>query len=88
MHRTVATLRRPEPHVFVEDPDVPPDHKGRRFCRAVVNSTDGSALSVRLSGATPSTSQRRSSTNPLRNQPGRSTTEGWGRAGERPVLRR
>jgi hypothetical protein len=42
MHRTVATLRRPEPHVFVEDPDVPPDHKGRRFCRAVVNSTDGS----------------------------------------------
>jgi len=33
--RTGATVRRPVPHVFVLDEDIPPDWKGKRFCRAV-----------------------------------------------------
>jgi hypothetical protein len=33
MHRTTATLKRPEPHVFV-DSGLPPDHRGERTCGA------------------------------------------------------
>jgi hypothetical protein len=40
MHRTTATLKRPEPHVFVEDPDTPADFKGRRFCRCALPEDD------------------------------------------------
>lgn len=41
MSRTIKTVNRPEPHVFVRDQDVPPDHEGRFFCRAVVNAAHG-----------------------------------------------
>lgn len=38
--RTLATIERPGPHVFDEDPDVPPDWKGQRFCRCRLREDD------------------------------------------------
>jgi hypothetical protein len=38
--RTLATIERPDPHLFNEDPDVPPDWKGQRFCRCALREDD------------------------------------------------
>jgi hypothetical protein len=38
--RTLATIERPDPHLFIEDPEVPPDWKGLRFCRCHLREDD------------------------------------------------
>jgi hypothetical protein len=38
--RTLATIERPRPHLFVEDPQVPPDWKGLRFCLCHLREDD------------------------------------------------
>lgn len=46
MHRSIKTVNRPDPHIIDPDPLIPPDHKGRRFCRCALREDDSVHVSA------------------------------------------